>query len=127
MNKAVAMQQLLQGEVLDVSPAESLLMQEKREELEQLGFALEPFGKRSYVLKTIPTIFGKVQPKELLHDVLATLEEQKNSLEKAQEAIITRMACRASVKAGDEVSIPQMEKLLAELEQCILPYTCPHG
>ncbi|HLC97900.1 MAG TPA: DNA mismatch repair endonuclease MutL [Candidatus Nanoarchaeia archaeon] len=127
MNKAVAMQQLLQGEVLDVSPAESLLMQEKREELEQLGFALEPFGKRSYVLKTIPTIFGKVQPKELLHDVLATLEEQQNSLEQAQEAIITRMACRASVKAGDEVSIPQMEKLLAELEQCILPYTCPHG
>ncbi len=127
MNKAVAVQQLLQGEVLDVSPAESILLQEKQEELEKLGFALEPFGKRSYVLKTIPTVFGKVQPKELLHAVLATLEEQQNSLEQAQEVIITRMACRASVKAGDEVSIPQMEKLLAELEQCTLPYTCPHG
>ena len=44
-----------------------------------------------------------------------------------QEEIITRMACRASVKAGDTVSIPHLQKMLAELSQCHLPYHCPHG
>ena len=44
-----------------------------------------------------------------------------------QEEIITRMACRASIKAGDEVSLPEISNLLKELELTKLPYTCPHG
>ena len=37
------------------------------------------------------------------------------------------MACRASVKAGDSVTIPEIQRLLEELAHTKLPYTCPHG
>jgi len=37
------------------------------------------------------------------------------------------MACRAAVMAGDLVTIPQMEKILAQLSKTELSYTCPHG
>ena len=122
----VEVQQLLQGEVLDVSAAEKILLEEKKEELKTLGFDLEYFGSNAFAVKTIPLVFGKVKVKELLHDLLTMLENNKSILEKKEE-ILTRMACRAAVMAGDIVTIPQMEKILGELSKAQLPFTCPHG
>ncbi|MEK6940217.1 MAG: DNA mismatch repair endonuclease MutL [Nanoarchaeota archaeon] len=122
----IEVQQLLQGEVIDVSLSEKILLKEKQQELKQLGFELEYFGGNAFAVKTIPLVFGKVKVKELLHDLLSMLENKKSILEKKEE-ILTRMACRAAVMAGDIVTIPQMEKILKELNQTKLPYTCPHG
>ena len=122
----VEVQQLLQGEVLEVSAAEKILLTEKKEELRRLGFILEDFGGNSMVIKTIPLVFGKVKITELLYDLL-TMLENKNSIADKKEEILTRMACRAAVMAGDLVTIPQMERILQELSKTELPYTCPHG
>lgn len=119
-------QQLLQGEVLEVAVAEKIILDEKKEELKALGFELEPFGGNSVVIKTIPLVFGKVKITELLHEILTMIENTKTIAEKKEE-ILTRMACRAAVMAGDLVTIPQMEKILAQLSKTELPYTCPHG
>ena len=122
----VEVQQLLQGEVLEVSAAERILLEEKKEELKALGFELEYFGGNTFAVKTIPLVFGKVKIKELLHDLLSMLENKKSILEQKEE-ILTRMACRAAVMAGDVITIPQMENILAQLSKTELPYTCPHG
>ncbi len=122
----VQMQRLLEGELVDVSPGEKVLLLEQKEELEKLGFTIESFGGDSFAVKTIPLIFGRVRIKELLHDILALLEN-KNSLAQKKEEIITRMACRAAVMAGDALTVPQMEKIIADLAKTELPYTCPHG
>jgi DNA mismatch repair protein MutL len=127
MNKKVAVQNLLKGELIEFSAAESSVIIENKEKLLSLGFNLENFGGNSFVLKTIPTVFGRTQPKELLYSVIGSISEGKNKLEEIQEEIITRMACRASVKAGDTMTIPEIQKLLSELSLCNLPYTCPHG
>ena len=37
------------------------------------------------------------------------------------------MACRASIKGGDDCSIPQFISMLKELDKCAMPWTCPHG
>ncbi len=126
LHDKVEVQQLLQGEVLEVSTAERLLLEEKKEELQKLGFELEYFGGNAFVVKTIPLVYGKVKVKELLHDILSMLENKKSILEKKEE-ILTRMACRAAVMAGDVITIPQMEKIMAELSKTELPFTCPHG
>ena len=127
MNKKVAVQELLQGEVMEFSPAEKIYLIDNLKKLHQLGFLLEEFGGNSFVLKTVPSLFGRLQPKDLLYSVLDKLKEGKSKLEEIQEEIITRMACRASVKAGDTMTIPEIQKLLEELSNCKLPYTCPHG
>ncbi len=126
LNGKVEVQRLLQGEVLEVSAAEKILLEEKKEALQRFGFTLEDFGGNSLVIKTIPLIFGKVKMKELIHDMLAMLDN-KNSIAERKEEILTRMACRAAVMAGDLITIPQMEKILQELSKTELPFTCPHG
>ncbi|MEK6845351.1 MAG: DNA mismatch repair endonuclease MutL, partial [Nanoarchaeota archaeon] len=127
MNQKVAVQNLLRGEVLELTPMQKLLVEENKEKLNQLGFGLEEFGENSFVLKTVPTLFGRLQPKELLFEVISELKEHHNRIEQVQEEIITRMACRASVKAGDTLTVTEMHRLLYELSQTKFPYTCPHG
>lgn len=127
LNKKVAVQKLLKPELLDLSLTEKTIFKENQNQLKLWGFETEHFGGSSYILKTVPTIFGKIQPKSLFHELLNDLNFGKKRLEEIQEDIITRMACRASVKAGDEVTIPEIQNLLKELEKTKFPYTCPHG
>lgn len=127
MNQKVAVQNLLRGEVLELTPVQKLLVEENKEKLIQLGFVLEEFGENSFVLKAVPTLFGRLQPSELLFEVISELHQHHNRLEQIQEEIITRMACRASVKAGDTLTVTEMHRLLYELSLAKFPYTCPHG
>ncbi len=123
----VAVQNLLQGELVELSPVQKVAFVEHQAGLRQFGFNLEHFGENSYVIKTVPTIFGKVQPKELLIEVLSFLLEGKNSIEQKKEVIITRMSCRAAVMAGDVLTNLEMEKILRDLATKKNPFTCPHG
>jgi DNA mismatch repair protein MutL len=62
-----------------------------------------------------------------LYELLDGLKNGRNKLEDVQEEIITMMSCRSSIKAGDVVTVPEIQKLIDELANCKLPYTCPHG
>ncbi|MBU2589208.1 MAG: DNA mismatch repair endonuclease MutL [Nanoarchaeota archaeon] len=128
LNNNVARQVLVKPELIELSPEEKIIVLEKIQELNSLGFELEEFGGNSFMLRVVPTLFNKVQTKDLLLSVLHEIQESKrSSLNDIQESIITRMACRASIKAGDNCSIPQMEMLLEQLDKTELPWTCPHG
>ncbi|MBS3165501.1 DNA mismatch repair endonuclease MutL [Candidatus Woesearchaeota archaeon] len=127
LNQNMATQQLLQGEILNLSASDYVIVQEQEKLLKKLGFKVEPFGNNTFVLKTVPTLLGRIQPLEMFLEVVSKLQEGVNQLEKFQEIIITRMACRAAVMAGDELSIVEMDAILKELAWKNDPYTCPHG
>lgn len=128
LNKHVDVQHLLKPEIVSLTAMQSVTVLKHLDTLKGLGFDLQHFGGNDFSLGTIPTLLGRVQAKDLLHIVIKELAEGKvTELERIQEEIITMMACRASVKAGDVMTIPQITKLLKELSECRLPYTCPHG
>ncbi|HLC75319.1 MAG TPA: DNA mismatch repair endonuclease MutL [Candidatus Nanoarchaeia archaeon] len=128
MKKAVKPQMMLEPVIVELSAADALFVSEQIDELAELGFFVEAFGGNSVRVRSVPSIFGRLQPSDVLPDVLGQLREGKTTavLNKA-ESVITRMACRASIKAGDVCTIPQMYTLLGQLEHCTLPFHCPHG
>jgi DNA mismatch repair protein MutL len=123
----VKVQRLLKGEVIEFTAAEGVLVEENKTALLQMGFFLEDFGDYTYVLKTIPLLFGRVQPKEIIYDVLSMLKEGKSKLAETREEIVTRMACRSAVMAGQVLTIHEMEAIMEQLAYTKLPFTCPHG
>ena len=127
MNSEVKIQSLLQGEIINFTPAEKILVLEHKTELSRLGFNLEEFGDSTFVIKTVPLIFGRLQHSQTIQEVVSTLLEKQNSIEMLKEEIITRMACRAAVMAGEELTVSRFETLVQELSLTRLPYTCPHG
>jgi DNA mismatch repair protein MutL len=128
LDKHVSVQRLLNPEIITFSSSEKIVVDRHQKRLKDLGFELEHFGDNDFKLLTVPSLLGRVQPQELVHTIVEELAKGRvDEIEKVQEEIITRMACRASVKAGDTLTIPHMNKLITELSKCKLPYTCPHG
>ncbi len=124
----VAKQSLLKPELVELAPSQVSVIKPNKAVLEQLGFEADEFGLGTYTLRAVPSVFGNVQPTELFTEVLEQISEGKlHAVDKMKESIITRMACRASIKAGDNCSIPEFIAMLKELDKCILPWTCPHG
>ena len=49
------------------------------------------------------------------------------SAEGRTEKLATSIACHSAVRAGDPLTLPEMRRLLEDLEVCDAPQTCPHG
>ena len=127
MKEKVEVQYLLQGEIIEFLPGEKELVEDGKEVLERFGFFLEPFGEKTFLLKTVPLIFGRVQQPDFFYEVLTFLKEGKEKILERKEEIVTRMACRSAVMAGEVLTIQQMEAIINDLAKTELPYACPHG
>lgn len=131
MGGGVEVQELLQGQVVDLSVSQKLICTVQKDLLEELGFVVSDFSGNTVRLESVPEVFGRLLGKELF---LAVIEELaagrmvgKNAVHDLKEMIVTRMACRAAVMAGEEVTVRQMEKFVYELNLKKNPFTCPHG
>ena len=89
LGKRVMVQELLQGEILEFSPAEKILVIENLIKLKELGFSLEEFGGNSFILKTVPNLFGRLQPTEMLYTVLEELKSGKISTNQLKQILLS--------------------------------------
>jgi len=123
VDNSVEVQELLNPDVMELDPKNACILRANLERFLEFGFKIEEFGGDSFLVRSVPIIFGDVFGKDLLLDLFVDLK----SVVDYKEKVVTRMACRASIKAGDEVSEYRLMSLLKELDKCELPYTCPHG
>lgn len=119
-------QPLLQPLLLDLEVGESATLAEHAEALTELGFALEHFGERTWVLRQIPVILGSRDLAAALRGILADLESDRRVPELLHRTAAT-IACHAAVRAGMQLAREEMCQLLADLERTANPRTCPHG
>ena len=69
-------------------------------------------------------LIAKVNPKEILADILENIE---GDIDRLEEKILITTACKASVKAGQKLSLWQMQEIIKKWRTTKMPYTCPHG
>jgi DNA mismatch repair protein MutL len=114
---------------MEFSLQEEQVVLENLWNLTEMGFILEQFGPRTYLLRGVPVQTGTVQADRLLRQFIEEVL-QKNStptIEKLLEEWIYLLACKESIKAQDSLSFLEMEQLIALLGKSHNPYTCPHG
>ena len=127
-------QQGLSGQILlepvsvQLSPPQARLLQGQLELINHLGFQVEPFGLNTYLVRSIPHLLSELDPVAALHVLVEDFEEDESPLANEMEAkIIARVCKRAAIKAGQSLSSEEQHKLIADLEACESPRTCPHG
>lgn len=128
INKKVAVQQLLHPEVVELTPKQHSLAISQADLLFGLGYLYDDFGRNSVRVMSIPVILGRQFNKELFIDFIEdlSLKEKPDSLSKFFHARIARMSCRTAIKAGDEITLPQIKQYIQGLDENQV-YTCPHG
>jgi DNA mismatch repair protein MutL len=128
VQEQLPVQPLLEPLVLDLSPEQAAVVGEEIQLLNELGVAIEPFGGATYLLRSIPAILGGDEPQSALVEIVDGLMQNTDTAQASREAaLITGICKRAAVKAGQPMSIPEMQELVRRLEGCRSPRTCPHG
>jgi len=97
--------------------------------LNEMGFILEQFGSRTYLLRGVPVQTGSFQPDDLLRQFIdeVLLKNSPPTFDKILEEWIYMLACKESIKANDSLNLLEMEQLISSLSRTQNPYTCPHG
>ena len=128
-NKKIEVQKLLFPLSLEFSPGEAQLLSTHLDRLKDLGLELEPFGQNGFLLRSVPAILKSADHEKLMNDIVEMLprQEQGETLQKKYEEILIMMACRNAIKVHMPLQMDQIKKLLSDLEQTEMPYTCPHG
>lgn len=122
-----ARQELLFPAVVELDALQVRVLSAHAEELAAAGLVAEPFGERSAVVRALPQALAREEPATLLCDALDRLGEGKGSeLASRRHALLSLLACKGAVKAGEPLSPARARALLARIGSLKVPY-CPHG
>jgi DNA mismatch repair protein MutL len=124
--KKVEVQGLLQPITIEFSPQEEETLKANEGFLAEFGFAIEPFGNRSYVIRAIPALVARANIIEIISALLDSLAS-KEGLNPWEEKIAQSLACHGAIRAGQQLSNEEMKELIKQLEQTKQPRACPHG
>ncbi len=125
----VESQHLLIPQPVNLSPVEMGVMEERREELERLGFSVEAFGEGTALLRSAPALLSVSDSARIFQEVAAHLLEagRLRPFQELAEELAAIMACKGAIKAGDPLDDMRMAGLLRDLESLEKPASCPHG
>jgi DNA mismatch repair protein MutL len=121
-------QRLLFPLTLHLAPPESEAFEANRGMLERLGFEVEGFGGHTLLVHAVPMPHPRFDAERCLRDTLATLAgDREASTHARHERLAATVACKAAIKAGDELSAGEMRALFVALGETRLPAHDVHG
>lgn len=123
-DKEIISQMLFVSDVIELSASEVELIKENIEKFERYGYGIEFVSNSEIIFRKIPQILSKVNPKDIIAEILQNIEGNIDSME---ENILKTTACKASVKANTPLTIWQMQEIIKKWRTTKMPYTCPHG
>lgn len=118
-------QGLLEPLTIELTPAESATLLQFLDGLRELGFDLESFGGKAYLLRTVPAAVPGTDAEGALRRIVQDMsgEGPRGGRDRLMESV----ACHAAVRAGKQLSLDEMRELMRQLERTEQPRTCPHG
>ena len=121
-------QRLLLPLTLDFSAAELEAIEAHRELLRRVGFEVEPFSGRSVVVHTAPNPHPRFDAARCLQELVADLAGGRfGGLANRLERFAATYACRAAIKAGQQLGAEEMRELVLRLLSATLPAHDVHG
>ena len=119
----IEVQGLLEPVPFEVTPQQEVAMKSQHQALAEFGFSLEPFGDRTYLVRSVPQALSGGDWPGALRELLDSGEAGD-----WEERVAVSIACHSgAVKANQVLSDDEMRELVRQLEKTTVPHTCPHG
>ncbi len=123
----VPTQQLLFPAHLELTPGQILAWQTHADQMTAMGFTIEPFGGQSILVQGIPASLKNWNEGRLLLDILDDLAWDDKPSQENKVDLLASYACHAAVRAGEPLTLPEMQNLVDQLFATDTPLSCPHG
>ena len=128
-NKKVYKVNMLFPISLEFTSHEALNIEERLDDIKELGFDVESFGKNTFRVLSHPNWIKEGHEEESIKKIfeIAILNAGKFDKERFTDNIAASIACKSSVKANTNISYDEQVRIIENLFTCKFPYTCPHG
>ncbi len=115
--------------MINLSPSDILkLNDEKLNILKDIGLEVEHFGSNTLKISKLPSFIKEYDEGSYIEELIdQVISKDKIDLDALRKHVIATMACKASIKANDKLSLREMNDLIDELFKCTNPTCCPHG
>lgn len=124
-------QRLLIPLTMAVSPREAAALEGRADLLGRLGVEAAQFGPRTVAIHQFPSLLAQrgIAPEEFLRELLDLMLEHPadGDPEALLESVLSIMACKAAVKAGQALAPAEIDDLLARRDAAEKSSSCPHG
>lgn len=128
-SQAPAVQGLVIPLSISFSVREAAILDKRLDDIRKSGFDMEQFGSNTFVVRGIPAQLKPEDAETVLRGMVQELVELSVSghlLVRAEQVLVTA-SCKMAVKAGEQLTQEEMERLVADLLKCENPFVCPHG
>ncbi|CAA2155035.1 DNA mismatch repair protein MutL [Methylobacterium brachiatum] len=134
----IARQGLLIPDVVEMSPDAAERLVAAAPDLDRLGLSIEAFGTGAVLVREVPAALIGASVRDLVTDILDALEASGDEeggapateggpLGRRLDAVLSRMSCHGSVRAGRRLRPEEMNALLREMEATPNSGQCNHG
>lgn len=120
-------QQLLFPISLNLDPGDFTIVEETLPDLNLMGFSIKTFSGTTVVLDGVPVDLKPGRESTILTEIIEDYKRDNDLRLTPREKLCKTYACKAAVKAGDYLTMEEMESLIDQLFQAEVPYVCPHG
>jgi DNA mismatch repair protein MutL len=122
-------QGLLDAITVELGATHQALLLEHSEAFARLGFDIEQFGDRAFVVRAVPPAMADDVPRRLVEllDRMQRDDASEDGPDDRSHRVAASLACHASVRAGMSMNPEEQRELLRRLEGTESPRTCPHG
>ena len=128
-NQHIKSQPLLIPATFAATPLEVATAEAHTESLGLLGLEINAFSPKTLAVRAVPTTLADGNITELARSVLAELAQHDAStvIERAQNELLSTMACHGAVRANRKLTIEEMNSLLRQMEATERSDQCNHG
>ena len=130
--RQIAVQPALIPQVFRISALELSTLEESRQTFEELGFDLSPVGTDALALRAMPSLLVDAPlpaTEAMIHHLLDDLQEfgESSAVEEMRNRMLATMACHGAVRANRMLTLPEMDRLLRDMEKTERIDQCNHG
>ena len=122
-------QRLLIPVTFAASHEECAALADHGDTLAGFGLELSDMGGNTLAVRAVPAMLGKADVVSLAKNVLGELAQVGSSqtIEEHENHILATMSCHGSVRAGRQLTLPEMNALLRDMENTPRSNQCNHG
>ena len=126
--KPISIQRSLFPVAVELTPADAVLLTDLLEDLNLLGYQVEPFGNTTFIIQGSPANVPDGNEKTALEKMLEQYKHFNMEVNfDKREKLLRSMAWQQSVKAGTYLTDSEIKELIKDLFNCEIYNTTPTG